>query len=125
MAINGVTPRQKKAIAALLSESNVKAAAVAAGVGERTLSRWLSEDSKFNNALSVAEGRLIEDAGRLLLRGQVTALRVLDRLMVDGSESNQRLAAVAWLDNCMKIRELKSIEDRLSRLEEAYDAIKK
>jgi hypothetical protein len=38
-----VTPRQEKAIAALINETTVPRAATAAGVGQRTLHRWLRE----------------------------------------------------------------------------------
>jgi len=39
----GISPRQQRAIAALLSEPRIQDAAATAGVGERTLRRWLRQ----------------------------------------------------------------------------------
>jgi hypothetical protein len=70
MATNGnpekLTPRQRRAIAALLSSRDVKAAALAAKVGARTLYRWL-DDQSFRNALSAAESEAIDTATRRLI----------------------------------------------------------
>jgi len=113
MAINW---RKKRAIAALLSEANVKAAAAKAGVGESTIHRWL-EDSQFQEALARAEGEIIDAASRLLLKGQRLALDVLLEIMETANETNRRLAAVAWLELSLKLRELSTIEKRLEVLE--------
>src|SRR5687767_537860 len=63
---NGVlTPKQHKAIAALLTEPTVAAAATKTGVGERTIYTWLGEASfagayrdARREAVGVAIGRL-------------------------------------------------------------------
>ena len=128
MANNGnpqeLTTRQRRAIAALLSEPDAKAAARAANVGYRTLMRWLAELPEFRTALTQAEGATIDAAGRRLLSGQDQALKVLSDMMTDPetTQANRRQAAQAWLDFALRWREVKNIEQRLTDLEAAIYA---
>ena len=126
MASNGnngntreLTTRQKKAIAALLSQPDAKSAAKTARVGYRTIMRWLAEDEQFQRELTRAEGAAISEAGRLLLAGQKAALKTLYDLMTSGrSESTRRLAAVAWVDFALRYRDFWSFEERLQAIEQ-------
>ena len=53
MATNGtLSNRQRKAIAALMSARNVATAATTAGVGARTLHRWLDDPAFVTEAES-------------------------------------------------------------------------
>ena len=121
MANNGkpeLTTRQKKAIAALISQPDAKAAAKRARVGYRTIMRWLAEDDQFKRALVEAESDAINEAGRLLLAGQKQAFKTLFDLMTNArSESTRRLSAVAWIDFGLRYRELRNIEGRIADLE--------
>lgn len=116
-----LTPRQGRAIAALLASRNVIEAAQAARVGQRTLYRWLAEDEQFRRALAQAEGEQIDAAARRLLAGQSLALDALEGMLTDAeiSASNKRLAAVAWLEFCLRWREVADFERRLAELEAA------
>ena len=123
MATNGnsneLTTRQKKAIAALLSQPDAKAAAKRARVGYRTIMRWLAENEQFKRALTKAEGAAIDEAGRLLLTGQKAALKTLYELMTGGqSENTRRLAAVAWVDFALRYRDIWNFEERLQAIEQ-------
>jgi hypothetical protein len=129
MAHNGnpgseLTTRQRRGIAALLTEPDVKAAAQAAGVGYRTLMRWLAELPEFRAALTQAEGETIDAAGRRLLAGQDSALNVLAEIMDnhDNRPGDRRQAAAAWLDFALRWRELRNVEQRLTELESAVYA---
>lgn len=53
---------RERVIASLLSERSLSAAAKRAGVGERTVRRWLTEDAEFRAALVQAR-RAIFEAG--------------------------------------------------------------
>jgi hypothetical protein len=123
MAENGsaggeLTPRQRRAIAALLASRDVKAAAAAASVGERTLYRWLAQDPQFRAALTQAETELIGESTRRLIAGQALALDTLEGLMAGAQrDSDRRLAAAAWLDFVLRWRELTNVEQRLAELE--------
>lgn len=123
MATNGdlpekLTTRQQRAIAALLSEPDAKAAAKVAHVGYRTLIRWLADDPKFRAALSEAESELVSEAGRRLLTGQAQALNTLENLLTGAlKDTDRRQAAIAWLDFALRFRELKNLDERLTELE--------
>ena len=83
MAENGkLSPSQQRAIGALLTSRNVRAAAETAQVSERSLHRWL-EDDHFVGELRKAEDRVIDQAVRRLLHFQEGALAVIVSTMAD------------------------------------------
>ena len=119
MASTGtVTGKKARAIAALLSEKSVAAAAEAAGIGTRTLFRWLQEP-EFQSALVQAESEAIDAATRRLIGLQSAAIDTLhdtlsDRKALPGIRMR---AAQSILDFLMRLRELRNIEKRLAALE--------
>ena len=121
----GLNRNQKRAIAALLKHRTITAAAAAIGLNDRTIYRYL-EDPVFKQALTQAESDLINEAGRRLISGQDAALDALQELISAAEkDSDRRLAAQAWLDFCLRWRELKNIESRLAVLEAViYDQYK-
>lgn len=124
MADNGnplaISGRQRKAIAALLSSKNVPEAASAAGMGERTLYRYLG-DPAFRLALADAEGEAIDGATRRLLAMQDLAIDTIAEVLRDSASSAgvKIRAAGQVLDYLLKLRELRNIEQRLVLLEAA------
>ena len=118
MAIKPLSTRQRKGIIFLLSERSVPAAAAKAGVGQRTLHRWL-RDPVFLAELRSAEGQLLDQATRRLLQMQGGSLDVLDGLIsdIDVDNTNRRLAAQTVLTILLKIRELVTLEERVNELE--------
>ena len=120
MADNGtdLTTRQQRTIAALLAAKDVRAAAQQAKVPERTLYTWMGEPA-FRAALYEAEGHLIDAAVRRLLHYQDAALTVILTIMADKqNHAGVRLrAAQTVLEQLLKLRELRDIEERLSALE--------
>ncbi len=110
-----MTPRKRRAIAALLSERDIKAAALAAKVGYRTLLRWL-DDPSYRGALVNAERDLLDSATRRLVNGQNDALDVLEDVMKAFKDTDRRQAAQAWLDYVLKYKNL-DVEKRLLELE--------
>ena len=123
MAASGaLSVKQAKAIGALLSSKTVAEAAQQAEVGERTLTRWLSSDLQFRQALSLAEGDLIDSASRRLLQIQTGAIDTIEGMLADDAEVSDAVrlrAAQAALDYLLKMRELRQIEQRLAALEQA------
>jgi hypothetical protein len=61
----------------LLTEKDIKSAAVKAGCGETTLHRWLKEDANFKAALHDAEKALIDNT---VLRLATLSNKALDTL---------------------------------------------
>ena len=78
----GLTPRQERAIASLLSEATIAAAADRAKVSEPTLRRWLKLDA-FSHAYQQARQESYRETLRLLRRAANAAISVLVKVMQD------------------------------------------
>jgi hypothetical protein len=122
MAENGITPKQKRCIAALLSERTIETAAQRAKIGERTIYRWLS-DPAFKQALLNEEAEAIDLATRQLIRLQTPAVEVIQEVLLDKEmPAAVRLRAAQTAFNyLLKLRELRNLEERLVKLEIAIN----
>jgi len=85
MAENGhkLTPRKTKALAALLEHPTISAAAEVAGVGQRTLTRWMAEDESFKQALTEAQTRALDQTISRLSAGGPLAADILVQIATD------------------------------------------
>ena len=113
-----LSPRQHKAVRALLTETTIAKAAVVSGVGESTIYRWLA-DAAFRAALAQAEGQAVAAAGRRLVVLAETALDELARAMTDPmtpAPTRVRAAEVV-LTQLLRVREVIVFEARLTDLE--------
>jgi hypothetical protein len=73
----------------------------------------------FRAALLEAENNLLDAAARRMLAGTEAALDVLEKMLTEaGTEGNRRLAATTWLEYVLKWREWRTLEERLTQLEE-------
>src|SRR5262249_14965102 len=77
-----LTPKQRKAVEALLTTGEVSGAAEAAGVSRDTVYRWLKQ-AAFLDAVREAEARALDDLSRLLVRLGRTAAGTLAKAMTD------------------------------------------
>lgn len=122
-----LTPAQRRMIAALLTERDVRTAAKAAGVAERTAWRWL-EDATFRAELTRQEAAVIDQVTRGLLAMQGNALKELGDLVSGfggGVSPAVRLQAIRTvLEIHLKYRELNTIEQRIAALEAAQNVKK-
>ena len=114
--------KKEEAIAALLSQRNVDDAARAAGIGTRTLLRWMKMpefDAAYRQARRAAFGQSIAR----LQHGSSAAASTLLKVMVDASSpaSCRLRAADSVLSHAAKAIEIEDIEARLSALERAAD----
>lgn len=116
-----ITPKQAQAITALLETKGVKEAAEKSGVPVRTVYRWLQTDTAFRDALSQAEGDMLDAALRRLLQLQDSALSALEYVLKarDTPPSARVAAAGRVLDGLLKLRDVRTIEERIAALEAA------
>lgn len=117
--------KQEDAIAALLSQRNIDEAASAAGVGTRTLLRWMKIpefDAAYREARRQAYGQSISR----LQQGSTAAATTLLKVMIDpATPSSTRVrAAEAVLSHAAKAIEIEDIDARLRELEAAAEANK-
>ena len=121
--MGNLTSNQNKAIEALLTGCTHVAAAAAAGVSSRTLSRW-KDDPGFSKALK-QRGRVALAGATTRLKASVdTAVDVLQDVMQDGETpaAVRVRAAVAVIDGALKLAEVTDIMERLDALEAAINA---
>lgn len=125
MAGNGRLPRRAQAVAALLREKDVSTAAQAAGVGERTLYRWLA-DADFQRELKAAEGMAISAAVRRLADLTGTAVETLRGVMEakDAPLSAKVRAADIVLSRLLDLRQMVDFEAQLAAIQDDLKALK-
>jgi hypothetical protein len=113
-----LTPKQQRAIEALLAGLTKSQAATAAGVTPRTLSRWLAEPT-FKSHLTRATDQAIGDATRRLATALDQAVTVLSELMLnqDASPPDRLRAASLILRRSLDFTQQQDILERISSLE--------
>jgi hypothetical protein len=111
------TRKRDVAIGALLTEPTIEAAAKAAGIGEKTLRRWLHEPD-FDAAHREAREEVVRTAvGRLrALLGE--AIETLRRGMTCGTPSVEIRAAVAVIEQVIKGTDVLDLAERVAAVEE-------
>ncbi len=116
--LRGLTPKQRKAVEALLSTGEVASAAQQLGLSRATLHRWLGEPA-FVEAVRAAEAQAIDDLSRMLVRLGRTAAGTLAKAMSDAATpvATRVRAADATLGRLLQLRELATLEARVAELE--------
>ena len=125
MARSGVKfgRKMEDAIAALLSQRNVDEAARSAGIGTRTLLRWM-KDPEFDAAFRAARRAAFGQTTARLQQGSSAAATILMKLMLDANTpaSTRVRAAEIVVIHAGKAIEIEDIEARVSELERAAEA---
>ncbi len=113
-----LTGKRRKAVEALLSTGEVSAAARESGIHRDTLHRWLREPL-FLAAVRQAEAAALDELSRLLVRLGRTAAATLAKAMSDPAVpwSTRVRAADASLSRLLQLRELATLEARVTELE--------
>lgn len=113
-----MTPKQTKALQALLTCPTQAAAAKAAGVGVTTLKRYLDDD-EFQREYRKAVSGLIADAAAQAKQSLSPALCCLREVMGDATQNGQvRISAArSILEYGLKLTEQADILTRLTELE--------
>ena len=117
--------KKEGAIAALLSQRNIDEAARTAGIGARTLLRWM-KDPEFDAAYRKARRLAFGQSVARLQQASGAAVSTLLKIMVDpvAPHSTRVRAADSVLDHAAKSIEIEDIEARVTDLERAADASK-
>ena len=108
--------RKEQAIAALLSESSILAAAARAGVSESTLRRWLSNPD-FRSAVEEARRTVFTEAIGSLRVATTAAVETLRAALSDASPAIRVRTAIAILELGAQLGEVANLSDRLAELE--------
>ena len=116
----GLTPKQQRAIQALLTERTITDAASKAGVSRRTLTVWLA-DEQFCAELSKTPTQAMDSTVRRLASLSGQAVDVLQTAMADEDTTTgaKLRAADIALGRLLSLRELHDFEQRLAALEAA------
>jgi hypothetical protein len=112
-------PNQRRALAALLAAPTLAEAAARAGVGERTLRRWLG-DAAFRAELHRAQDEAMAQATRQSLAAMAEALQTLQAIMHDptAQPSARVSAAKSILEHAARLYEATMLAERLAALEQ-------
>ena len=124
MSANGVlSPRRRAFVAALAAGLTQAEVASTVGVSERQCRRYMA-DPMVRAALTEAQGEVLGQVTRRMNAGGNLSLDTLQEVMADKamSPSVRVRAAIGWLEQAWKARELVEIEQRLAALEEAVGA---
>jgi hypothetical protein len=108
---------QERAIPALLASPTIPEAATAAGVGERTLRRWLAEDHEFITRYRAVRRQIVEASISRLQKCTTQAVEALQRNLTCGLPSTEVRAAQIILEQATKGVELYSLVEELAELE--------
>lgn len=116
--IGSLNTKQRRAIRALLNKPTIELAAKESQVGESTLYHWLRQDD-FRQALTAAESDALDNASRRLVSLTEHAISLITQTMADKQmhPALRLRAAQIVLENMLRLRELRSIEQRLAALE--------
>lgn len=117
-ADNELTPRQYKALAALLAAPSVRQAAADAEIPEKTIYNWL-RDTRFQGAYRAARREAVQQAIARLQHAAAAAVSVLLMLMAkDTTPAAIRLQAAAKvLDLALQGTQLDDLAARVEQLE--------
>ena len=116
--------RAEGAISALLTTASIEDAAHQAGIGARTLYRWLREDGTFQTAYRAAKRSVVEQAITQVQQATGKAVATLLAVMDDplSPASSKVSAARAVLEQALRAVEIEDLEARIATLEAAQAA---
>jgi len=114
----GLTPRQRRFVAAMLSEKTIRAAAKRAGVSEATAGRWLALPA-VRRAIEAAEAEALAELSRGLLRLSTQTINAIEIVLTSEAAPSVRLrAADIVLSRLLHYVEFVSLERRVSEIEQ-------
>ena len=122
MAKNGVlSSNQRRALEALIATTSVRAAADKAGLGRRTLYRYLG-DPAFKAELRKRQDAILSATTASLVGLTYLALDTLQTVLASATATDgaRVRAALGWLSHVRQVVELRELIDRIEALEERW-----
>ena len=115
---NGISPRQRRFLQALMQSPSIKDAAKAAGIGERTCYKYLNDPS-VKAALTRLHDDTMAQAARETAAAMSEALRVLRDIATDPEQpAGARVSAArAIRDSGVSLNEQQLLTERVAELE--------
>jgi len=117
--VGTLSPKQHKAIKALLETGNISAAAKVAKVGRRTIYKWLNSDRDFQQKLNQVEAEYLRVFAAQMAgnAGEVTKV-LLDIVKSKSSSNKERISAArVYLANLPSAQMLGRVLPKLAELE--------
>lgn len=117
--MSGSRAKKTEVITSLLTGNTIAFTAKAVGCEERTIYRWLKDES-FIRELHQAEKQVLEGVGWKLVSMSKKASDAIEDVIEHPSEPGanvKRLAGVAVLELLIKWRDTMDFEERLTKLE--------
>lgn len=113
-----INEKQKRVLAALMTNRTVESAAKAAGVSSKTVRRYL-QDPEFLASYQSAVDGVMERATKQLQGSLTAAIERLGRIVRNDNDSSQAhiAAARALLDFTLRFTELNDVLTKLEQLE--------
>lgn len=114
-----LTPKQRRAVEALLTKGDITQAAIEAKVSRETIYRWMKNQA-FRTAIQVGTQQALEGLSRSLLSLGDQAIMTFSDALNDSSASLTIRIRVAdlVLGRLLQLCELVDLEERIRRLEE-------
>jgi hypothetical protein len=124
--MENLTTKQRKAIECLLTRGDTTSAATEAGISRQTLYLWLKQDD-FKKALEAGTAEALESLSRALIGLGGKAASTLDDILSDRTTpySASLRAVEIVIGNILRLRELITLEQRVSVLERLNNDHKK
>ncbi len=116
-----MTPKQERAIAALLGHPSIEAAAEALGINPATVHRWLQEpafEAAYRAARRAAVGQAIARLQHISGKAVDALLEVIDTEYTPAPAAVRVSAAKAILEFSLKSLELEDLAARIEALEQ-------
>ena len=120
---NSLTRNQDRALSALLSQPTLALVAAQVGITERTLYRWINEDSAFKAEYLKLRREIVGSAVLQLQKASNNAVNCLISTMndLDNPASARVAAAKTVLELSFKGLEMDDLEARISALEQRWE----
>jgi transposase len=117
---NELTPRQRRALPAVIAHPTIEAAAKACGISAQTIRRWLAKSETFKAEIFKAQNQILEEVFRRMAARSHLAAEAIERGVQSADERLACRVALGWLSLARRTRQ----DVKLDELEKAIEQLK-